>query len=357
MRVLLTHELYPPDLAGGGEHVVQHAAQGLRELGVDLHVLATGDPSVTSHEGVPTRRMPIHKYRMNLAVARIMQEARGADVIQTFTYHAALPSLYAARRLGIPVVVVCLGLFGRAWLEMRGPMAGRLWKFWEKYLITRPYDAAVFLSEFSLRQAEALGLQSSRTYVACPGVDVDAFNPRAPKANKVLFVGKLDRRKGLDIVLETARALPEIPFELCGWGAELDQLQAAAPPNVRVAAFPGGGPRLWVLFEAASIFFLPSRAETFGMAILQAMAAGCAVVSTVPLGYAGAHVPADDRAAMQRAICRLWMDPPGTRALGLINARAARAYTWRSFCETLVRAYRDAGVSAAAEITSRWETS
>lgn len=347
MRVLLTHELYPPDLAGGGEHVVQHAAEGLQRLGAELRVLTTGDPRITEYRGIPTLRLPVHKYRFNFAVSEIVREARDADVIQTFTYHAALPSLMAARKVGIPVVLGCLGLFGNAWRGMRGPVAGRLWQMWEKQLMTRPYDNVVFLSEYSRQEGLRLGVNASRASVACPGVNAHEINPFAPKSNKVLFVGKLHQRKGIDIVMETARALPEIPFDIAGWGEELPQLRAQAPPNVRFLDFVGGD-GLWPVFESASIFFLPSRAETFGMAVLQAMAAGCAVVSTVSLDYAGAQVPVDDRAAMVEAITRLWNDPSRTRSLGRLNAETARGYNWNSFCQGLMRAYESSGVDISA---------
>ena len=93
------------------------------------------------------------------------------------------------------------------------------------------------------------------------------------------------------------------------------------------------------MFDNAEIFFLPSRAETFGIAILQAMAAGCPVVSTIPLQYEGFRTAVDDRPAMIRAIEHLSGNSKLCRELGARNRETARRFTWESFCGTLYRTY------------------
>ncbi len=44
MKVLLTHERFAPDFAGGGEYVVLETARHLRQRGVDVQILTMGDP-------------------------------------------------------------------------------------------------------------------------------------------------------------------------------------------------------------------------------------------------------------------------------------------------------------------------
>lgn len=338
MRVLITHELYPPDIAGGGEHVVEHMAAGLLALGVDVQVLTTGDPRNRSHGQVPTTRLPVSRYRFNLAVNEIAELAAEADLIQTFTYHACLPSLLAARRRRKPVVMLCLGLFGEAWTRMRGPVLGRAWSGWERFLVTRKFDRVLFLSQYSMRRGLDMGVLPARAVLDEPGVDLTQFYPTWPRQNTVLFVGKLDVRKGIDVVLDVASALPHVSFQVVGWGPEADRLSAQAPANVEFIPFPGGD-HLGPYFRRAAMFFLPSRAETFGMAILQAMASGCAVVSTVPLEYHGAHVAPDDRSAMIAAIDSMWKHPGQTSELGRRNAEIAQQFTWERFCGRLVELY------------------
>ena len=138
MDVLVTHERFLPDFCGGCEYGVFHMARGLQQRGVGVRILTTGDPRKTEYEGLSTRRLPIHRYRMNLAVEEIVDCARHADLIQTSNYHASLPSMLAGRRLHKPVFLLVTALCGRAWLDMRGRILGRAYAMWERYLMRQP---------------------------------------------------------------------------------------------------------------------------------------------------------------------------------------------------------------------------
>src|SRR5262245_29689879 len=115
MKVLLTHHYFPPVFAGGGEYVALEIARGLMQRGVDIRVLTTGDPKITEYERIPTERVPVHRYGFNFYYRRIREMARDVDLIQTFNYHACLPSLRAGKRLGKPVVCSILSLWSKEW--------------------------------------------------------------------------------------------------------------------------------------------------------------------------------------------------------------------------------------------------
>lgn len=347
MKILLTHERFPPDFAGGGEHVVYRIARHLQEAGHEIRVLAGGDPAVTEYEGIRTRRIPVSKYRFNLAVGTVIEEARGCDIIQTFNYHACLPSFLAGRRLGIPVVCEILGLFGRTWLEMRGPWLGRGWMAWERFLLSRPYARTLFLSDFSRDAGLAAGADPVTSRVLPPGIDPRFFGNRAEKEDFVLFVGKLEVRKGVRDVVEVAKRLPHIPFRILGWGDRVESLLADAPPNLDITVQQpqmeqeDNLRQLMEAFAAARIFFFPSRAETFGLVIAEAMASGCAVVSSVPLPFAGVHLDSYDPESMAKVLSDLWRDRATGTAMGEENRRLAAAYSWERHIDGLLNIYRE----------------
>ena len=340
MKVLLTHERFPPDFGGGGEYIVLRTAQHLMREGVEVRVLTTGPPGLTTYEGVPTVRLPVSRYRYNFAARDITRLARDADLIQTFNYHACLPSLIAGKRLGKPVVCEILGLFGRAWKEMRGPLLGRLFMAWERYLASRDYSKLVFLSEYSRGIGISLGARPERSVVIEIGIEQDLFRPAPVKEQVVLFAGKLDARKGIHDVLAVARALPQVRFRLVGWGDGEAALRRAASPNVEFAGFQRDA-QLREAFAQASIFLLPSRAEGLPVALLEAMASGCAVISTLPLPFEGVRVPVGDLDALRNAIARLWSDPGGTGHMGRQNAELAQKYTWERYTTLLLATYED----------------
>ena len=339
LKVLLTHERFPPDYAGGGEHAVLHTARYLREHDVDVRVLTTGDPAIRSFDGIDTQRLPIHRYRLNLAFAAIAREARDVDVIQTFNYHACLASLTVGRWLRKPVVCGMLGMFQSAWRGMRGPLAPGF-VAWERLIVSRRFDRLFFLSEYSRQQGEALGADPLRTAVVNIGIDCSLYGPAPEREQRVLFVGQFDVRKGVDDVVEAARRLPDVPFDMVGWGGEEERLRQIAPPNLRVSHLTGED-ALRPLLARASIFLLPSRGEGFPLALLQAMASGCAVVCTLPFDFAGEHVPVGDMPALVRAVARLAAEPERAAALGARNMALAREYSWDNYARTLITMYRE----------------
>ena len=164
-----------------------------------------------------------------------------------------------------------------------------------------------------------------------PEVDgmVGQINSRYP-GPKVLFVGRLVPYKGLDVLLESAPRIPATIL-IAGDGPLAAQLKA------QVAA-AGLGSRVQFLghltdkeivahFHACDVFVLPSvtRAETFGVVQLEAMACGKPVVSTdLPTGVpwvnrhmeTGLVVPPGDREALAAALTTLVSDPAWSRRMG-----------------------------------------
>jgi glycosyltransferase involved in cell wall biosynthesis len=351
VKVLLTHNLFPPDFAGGGEYVVLATARTLLRRGIDVRVLTTGNASIVDYEGIPTRRLPIHRYAFNLAVPIIARHARDVDVIHTFTYHACLPSLVAGRLTGKPVVCLVLGLFGNVWRDTHGHLGGRIRARWERFLLTRGFDKLIFISTFSRNEGLRLGVPIDRTAINVPGIDLDRYSPARSKDDVVLFSGKLDTRKGIDDVIAVARALPDVRFRIMGWGDRERELRSQSPSNVEWRPYPSQGPQgagLCEEFARARVFFFPSKGETFGIALVEAMASGCAIVSSVPLEFEGARVEPGDREAMIRAIRRLWDDRDASLAVGLANCQRAQQYTWDRHVDQLEAIYREVSAEPPA---------
>ena len=124
------------------------------------------------------------------------------------------------------------------------------------------------------------GVAPERISVIPPGVDLTAWVPRpaiAPpdhSALRLLFVGGDFRRKGGDILLDVMRS----PL---GDSLELDIVTREAVAdehNVRVHRAEPNSARLRELYSGADVFVLPSRAECFGLAAVEAMASGLPVI-------------------------------------------------------------------------------
>jgi len=171
----------------------------------------------------------------------------------------------------------------------------------------------------------------------------------------VLFIGRFDvYMKGLDLLIpawaETV-ARQGIDLVLAGraFGADLEKVQALV-----TAASSGGAPAGKVRLElnieearkgellAGCLFFAsPSRFEGFGIAALEANAAGCAVLATdtdgfrdsLALGETALAVPVEDPEALRAGLLRLASDAPFREALGLAGRERARAFSWDAIAE------------------------
>ncbi len=339
--VLLVHEVFPPDFRGGGERIALRTATSLMARGVKVKVLTTGDPAITAIEGVPTRRLRIPRQAMALRIRTIAREAAQHDLVHAFNYNGALPALAAARIAGKPIVCEMLGLFGNGWLKLKGPLRGLPYMLLERRILRARYDRMIFLSEPSREAGIALGVDRGRSLSIHPGIENGGVVPTIEREPFVLFAGRLDGRKGYNHVVAAARALPHIRFRASGWAPDFAQLKAAAPPNLDVEDGRAGD-NYWQSLARARIFLFPTYAETFGLVVAEAMAAGCAVVSSLDTyPFAGhRHAPGDE-GDMIAAVQRLWDDPAATREAAGENMRLAAAYTWDAHAERLLDLYAD----------------
>ena len=326
---------------GGVESVLHAQVCDLSRRGYRVAVLACrprGSAARAFPPGVAGRElaapvvasMPLHP-----GFPRALREFEAASDVLHF--HLPFP-LAEAAALQLPkripwVVTLHAEVVGRArWLRW---MQRQLT---ERFL--RRVDAIV-VSSASTSQLATLREHQERVRVIPFGFDLAPFlaaerPPRPPGAPPVLvFLGRLVPYKGLDVLLHAAAALPA-DVHIIGDGRErprLEALAAALGLRERVTFF-GHLPdaALPARLRAADIFVLPSctQAETFGVAQVEAMAAGLPVVNTALAtgtdwvsahGLTGMTVPPGDPRALRAALARMIADRPFRLACG----RRARA--------------------------------
>jgi glycosyltransferase involved in cell wall biosynthesis len=143
--------------------------------------------------------------------------------------------------------------------------------FWSRVTVFTPWTT---WAADSLRRQ---GIADARIRVLPPGVDLDAWRPPTDaraltpeKKLRLLFVGGDFERKGGHMLLDVVRA------EFAD-SCELDVVTPDAVESgrgVRVHRAEPNSPALRALYERADLFVLPSRAECFGMATIEALASG-----------------------------------------------------------------------------------
>jgi glycosyltransferase involved in cell wall biosynthesis len=183
---------------------------------------------------------------------------------------------------------------------------------------------------------ERYRLPAARVHVARPGAAPAPVSPRTPGGGRLLSVGTLSPVKGQDLLLAALRSLVAHPWR-CTLVGPLDRhpcfvaslaARATATGIADRVTMPGArtGTALRREFADADLLVLPSRAETYGMVVTEALAAGVPVVATavggVPeavgrtaCGVPGLLVAPDDATALAAALARWLTDAELRRRL------------------------------------------
>ncbi len=207
----------------------------------------------------------------------------------------------------------------------------------------------------------ALGLPPERCPVVLPGIDTELFHPpAAPVAEPVaIFVSPLAPNKGIDRVLEAFRLvrvrLPEAELRVVGRGPLEDLVRGEAARPGSGVTYLGATSREGVADELrrAAVFVTAPRAtrvwnEQFGLAYVEAMASGLAVVTTACGSNHEAVRPpnervADDPEALAEALLGFLGDPARRARVGEENRRAAvEHHELRRQCARMGAAFRAA---------------
>jgi glycosyltransferase involved in cell wall biosynthesis len=337
MKVLFTHELFMPDFHGGGEFLTYEIVKRMIGSGFDVTVLTTGDPNIKNYENIRTIRLPVNRYLMNLTGPWIARYAKDFDLIQSNNYNACFPSLMAGKLEKKPVFCMVHGMYGKKWLSMRGPFFGNISCAVEKFQVSGNYEKIIFFSEFARDSGVSIGIPKGQTTVIHPGIEYNNFYV-SDKDPYVLFVGRLSKQKGITYLIQAAKELPHIKFKIAGRDEGESWIKKEASKNVEFLGFVSNE-ELRKLYSKALVFCLPSVAETFGLVILDAMASGCAIVSTVPLDYEGFKVDVGDVEQLRKAISYLFENEEVALSMGLKNREKVQGYNWENCIRELSRLY------------------
>jgi phosphatidylinositol alpha-mannosyltransferase len=230
--------------------------------------------------------------------------------------------------------------------------------------VVRRLDARIAVSPAAQQYAAgALRMPLGSFRVLPNGVNDTAFAAAEPLPELVdhdrpllLFVGRLEPRKGVDVLVRAfLRVRAEVPgVRLCvvGEGPDRERYQQMVPPSIRPDALFVGSvdPEELPRYHAsADVFISPALGgESFGIVLLEAMAAGLPVVASDIPGYRtvlnngrqGRLVSPNDAFAAAEAVTTLLANEKLRLAMGAEGRRTAAEYSWPVIGRRIEEVYR-----------------
>ncbi|MFK8182483.1 MAG: glycosyltransferase [Phormidesmis sp.] len=302
MRIAIFTEVFLPKVDGIVTRL-KHTVEYLQSFGNEVCVFCPEyECSLTEYKGARVKGVsgfPLPMYpELKLAFPRpSMREA--IEDFKPDLIHVVNPAvlglggIYYSRSLGIPLVASYHTHLPK-YLEHYnlGMLEGVLWEL----LKAMHNKASLNLCTSTVMQKELTEHAIERVEVWQRGVDTELFRPALrsdemrsrltngytdenPDTPILIYIGRLSAEKEIDRIKPVLESIPGARLALVGDGPYREELEKhfeGTPTN-----FVGylAGEELGAVYASADAFIFPSRTETLGLVLLEAMAAGCPVVA------------------------------------------------------------------------------
>jgi glycosyltransferase involved in cell wall biosynthesis len=343
MRILMVMTFRPSGPIGGSERQARKLIKALMDQDLDVEIV-TGwwsrkEPRTEMFDRVPIRWVftfwnmggikglrKFGTYAYMLTLLGYLVRHRGTyDIIHI---HSMSPSAFvgvlAAKLLGKKTVIKVMA--SGEWSDLKR-MRDNSFVLGTRYMlpvIRRYCDCIVALNQETAKELQEADFASERIVLIPNGVVVGGGQRRIYRLHtpvRLVFVGRLQRQKGLDVLLQALVRLKKIRpaadwrLRVFGDGPRRAEYESLAD-DLGIAdqvQFEGQVPDVPAQLMTADIFVLPSRAEGMSNALLEAMAAGLPCIAAriggntdlIEDSINGLLVPPEDPEALARAIVSL----------------------------------------------------
>jgi glycosyltransferase involved in cell wall biosynthesis len=396
VRICHVSNLYPPDVLGGAEIVVEHMVHGLRAAGHEVAVMATVAPSRAGREeveGVPVHRVSsanlywVGKVSRRSRVLKLLWHfidlwnpvmyrrvralfrAEKFDVVHTHNLPGFSLAVWAAARTeGLPVVhtthdhsLTCVRSIRmtRQGRVCERPCMGCAVRGRWFCQLSRSVNAVVAPTRFVLDRHLELGFFPRAVSAVVPwGVPLLEPTPHRFRGNpgapiRFLYIGGLRPYKGIDNVLDAFRRAPGLraSLDIAGAGELAGACaEAASDPRIRFHGFVTGEQKT-ELFRSSDVLLFPSLCwEAFGLVALEALSYGVPVLASrtggipelIEEGRTGFLVEPGDPAALARGMARLAAAPAVAESMRAACQARARDLSVERTVSGIVEVYEAA---------------
>jgi len=383
LNLLLVTPYYPPHF-GGLEVVAYHVASEMAKRGHNIDVVTTEfkDNSEVLEQNAKIHRLSVNFKVFNTPVSLgaykiIKKLAQGADLIHTYAYPVYFSDIAAhvAVERKIPFVLQWVVDPRQSPIYRKSLIGKIITNMYFQFHGNRVFkEASVIIVPSEQHRKHLINYQvpTEKMVVIPNGIDTNLFNPNVPVCDLkydrdrfqfvVLYVGRIDEQKGLDILLkafpEVLRRHPDtllVVIGLCDQASYLREIHGCLGEIKGHVKFIESisHHQLPKYYKSADVLAFPSRYESFGMVPLEAMACGTPVVGT-PVGVvanlirrAGVLVRKEDPENLAEALNKLLSESELRERLGKKGVElVSQKYRWEKIIDRYEAIYRSCVMKA-----------
>jgi glycosyltransferase involved in cell wall biosynthesis len=347
----------PATRYGGPIYAVHGLCRALAARGHEVDVFTTnvdGDRESDVPVGAPVDLdgVSVRYFPSNFRRLYVSPSMRAALSSSTASYDAVhlhsvflWPTFAAARaaaRHGVPYVVSPRGMLVPELIARKSRTAKMLWI---RAVERRTFASAAsihFTAQVEWDDARRIGIPLPHPIVVPNGIDLPPADSTSRLPNTLLFLGRINWKKGLEFLLDAIKDVAGVNVVIAGNDEEelTPKLRAQAERNgiadrVEFRGPVAGGEKE-VLLRTSTALVLPSLSENFGNVVLEAMAVEMPVIVTPEVGLAsdveaaGAGIVTSNQpAALAAAIRRLLSDADARATMGRRGRELVQSrFTW-----------------------------
>lgn len=281
MRIaVVTPYFYPDWEYGGTPRAAFELARALAARGHEIRVLTTGRRSETKiYEGIEIHycgnlsNYLAHRHRLFIPLEfrrQLRKQFSGCDVLHIHEFRSTLtvPAVHAAWNSSLPYVISPHG--GLPHLGKR--QAKRIFDIvWGQSILIRAAGVLVLTGK---EKADALsfGIEESRIHLLPNVIDAAAYDSlpeRASHRKTILFLGRLNRIKGIDVLLEAFKDIDGVQLVLAG-PDDGEGAKIPSSPNLIKTGFLDHQAKLQAIVDS-DVVVLPSRSEASPVVLYEAL--------------------------------------------------------------------------------------
>ena len=303
MRILMASDLFYPYILGGGERQMYEVAKRLARKH-EVHVITRKlgkSASYERHEGIHIHRIrvpskgialesPINGLFFMIRAFFKSMRLGEFDVYAPQQFFPIPPIWLKSRIRGKPIVTTIHDVYRDVWLERYG-VRGHLMALFERMMLKLPSARIITVSNSTKKKLLESGVPENVIKIIPNGINIDEYDKikvRKSAKPRIIYLGRLFWSKNIgDLIIAFSKLDFDAELFIVGGGPERRNLENLAKKlGVKDRVFFTGfvdDKKMVELIKSSWVLVLPSSAEGFGIAVIEAWASRTAVVvSDIP---------------------------------------------------------------------------